>query len=81
MVMRYLNDLSAMNQLILEYQNDVKIQNQKDDEEQAIEEAEQNAEKQAEQTIEEFADLSDKMILDPTIETYIGKNQYEALKC
>ena len=74
------NDINGMNQLLISYQNDIEIQEQKDDEEQAIEEAEQNAENEAKDAVNEFVDLSDKMVLDPNIETYIGKNQFEALK-
>ncbi len=39
-----------------------------------------NADKFLMETVNAFVDLSDKMVLDPKIETYLGHNQFEALK-
>ena len=64
--------------LNVNYKNDLKTQ--KSGEEIAEQEAEKNAEQSLADAVDAFTDLSDKMVLDPNIETYIGHNQFEALK-
>lgn len=49
-------------------------------EEEASQEIEHNTDEIAQETADDFTDLSDKISLDSNIETYIGHNQYEALK-
>lgn len=69
-----------ISQLSVKYQNDVRIKKKTDDEEKAALEAEQTSKDAADTAVRKFTDLSDKMILDPNIETYLGHDQYEALK-
>ena len=65
--------------LNVSYQNDLKKAGA-DDEEKAEQQAQKNADKFLMETVNAFVDLSDKMVLDPKIETYLGHNQFEALK-
>ena len=72
------NIISGNTSLNINYKNDLKTQ--KSGEEVAEQEAEKNAEQSLADAVDAFTDLSDKMVLDPKIETYIGHNQFEALK-
>ena len=72
------NIISGNTSLNINYKNDLKTQ--KSGEEVAEQEAEKNAEQSLVDAVDAFTDLSDKMVLDPKIETYIGHNQFEALK-
>ena len=65
--------------LDVSYQNDLKKAGA-DDEEKAEQQAQKDADKFLMETVNAFVDLSDKMVLDPKIETYLGHNQFEALK-
>lgn len=65
--------------LDVSYQNDLKKAGA-DDEEKAEQQAQKDADKFLTETVNAFVDLSDKMVLDPKIETYLGHNQFEALK-
>lgn len=65
--------------LDVSYQNDLKKAGA-DDEEKAEQQAQKDADKFLTKTVNAFVDLSDKMVLDPKIETYLGHNQFEALK-
>ena len=71
------SNISGTAALNVNYQNDLK---ETDDEEKAEQEAEKNAEKSLSDAADSFMDLSDKMVLDPDIEKYIGHNQFEGLK-
>ena len=71
------NSISGTAALNVNYQNDLK---KTDDEQKAEQEAEKNAEKSLADAVDSFVDLSDKMVLDPDIEKYIGHNQFEGLK-
>ena len=65
--------------LDVSYQNDLKKAGA-DDEEKAEQQAQKDADKFLTETVNAFVNLSDKMVLDPKIETYLGHNQFEALK-
>ena len=76
----YSNSRNNMNQVIIEYWNELKVQKKIDDQKKAEQEAEKNAGQYQKNAVNEFVDLSDKLELDPNVENCIGKNQYEALK-
>ncbi len=73
------NIVSGGSSLNVSYQNDLKKAGA-GDEEKAEKKAQKDADKSLTETVDAFADLSDKMVLDPNIETYLGHNQFEALK-
>ncbi len=71
--------VSGCSSLDVSYQNELKKVGA-GDEEKAEKKAQKDADKSLTETVDAFVDLSDKMVLDPNIETYLGHNQFEALK-